>query len=198
MRDFAKNLLEKLYTDIEPVKEAYTNDSFAYVGIGTPDGMVLLQGSLLLNVLPRDYPQTFNTANVRAGHFPLSTVGLDRRAFMDKAIQGVVPTPDGDLIFAGSSPGEYGGTYVPFHQYGAQTQSRLGLLTLIGHQTYEYLDQPRVDWELRAASTPYDGVTELLSEYQLGALRQGAGIEIAALPSRPLTLLHAYRERRQK
>jgi hypothetical protein len=30
--------------------------------------------------------------------------------------------------------------------------------------------QPFFDWELKAAATPYDGLQELMSEYQLGIL----------------------------
>jgi hypothetical protein len=181
MQDFAKNLLDRLYADIEPVKEAYSNDSFSYVAIRRPAGMVLLQASLMLNVLPRDFPSTFSTPNIRAGHFPLAAVGLDREAFLAKALHGLVPTPDGDIQFeAANGPGEYAGQYVPFHEYGFQTQSRLGLLSLFGRQSHEYLDQPRLDWELRGAETPYDGIVELLGEYQLGQPRQAAGIEVVA------------------
>jgi len=97
---------------------------------------------------------------------------------MAQAIQGTIPTPDGSLLFEGNAPGDYSGQYVPFHEYGAQ--SRLSLLSLFGRQAQEYLDQPRLDWELRGAAPPYDGIAELLSEYQLGFLRQAAGIEIAA------------------
>ncbi len=182
MKDFAEKLLGQLYADIEPVEDAYTNDSFAYAAIRTPRDMVLLQASLILNVGPRDFPPTFSTENIRVGHFPLSAIGLSRKTFLANVIEGVIPTPDGDLVFEKNAHGEYSGHYVPFHEFGEQTQSRLGLLSLFGTEAHRYLDQPRVDWELRGANTPYEGIVELYSEYQLGHPRQVAGIEIAALP----------------
>jgi len=182
MKNFAENLLQQFYADIELIEDAYANDSFTYIAIRTPQGMMLLQGSLILNVLPRDFPPTLKTENVRAGHFPLSAIGMERKEFLAKAITGTIITPDGSLSFEEMAPGEYSGQYNAFHEYGTQTQSRLGLLSLGGVQINQYLDRTRIDWELRAAQTPYDGVVELLGEYQLGALRHVAGIEVAALP----------------
>ena len=44
-----------------------------------------------------------------------------------------------------------------------------------------HIRQPHLDWELKAAATPYDGIQELMNKYQLGLLRgDAASVEIFA------------------
>lgn len=180
MKDFAQNLLTRFHADISPVGEAYTQDSFSYAALKQGGRVLLLQGALFLNVLPRKFPETFNSSNLRVGHFPLTAVKLDRVQFLEKVINGVVPTPDGDLNFEGNAPMEYGGTYKKFHEYGANTQSRISVAHLIARQTHDLIDPVALDWELRGAETPYDGTADLFGEYQLGTLKLSANIEISA------------------
>ena len=48
--DFAQQNIDGFFAAIEPLKDAYRNDSFSYVAIDTVDGLVLIQGTLFLNV----------------------------------------------------------------------------------------------------------------------------------------------------
>ena len=38
--------------------------------------------------------------------------------------------------------------------------------------------QPDIDWEIMAASTPYDGIRELMSEYRIGPSSVGGTVNI--------------------
>ncbi len=53
-------------------------------------------------------------------------------------------------------------------------------LTILGAETRHYIEQPTFDWELRAAETPYDGLQDLLNEFQPGLLRGVNSVEILA------------------
>src|SRR5262249_22490176 len=71
--------------------------------------------------------------------------------------------------------------YEPFHPEGLKQQSRFNVLTILGGQLQaDYIRQPLLDWELGAAPTPYGGLQELAFEYQIGALRGVASVEIIA------------------
>jgi hypothetical protein len=56
----------------------------------------------------------------------------------------------------------------------------LAVLSIFGNESTQYLKQPQLDWELRAAPTPYDGLQELLNEYRPGILRHVNCVDVAA------------------
>lgn len=51
------------------------------------------------------------------------------------------------------------------------TQTRFNVLTVMGGGT-ENIRQPEIDWEIKAASRPYEGLQELAHEFGLGLLDQ--------------------------
>ena len=69
--------------------------------------------------------------------------------------------PTGDI--------DYGMAYEPFHPEGLQNQNRLDVFSVSGGSHRDLVRQPLLDWELKAAATPYDNIQELMLEYQLGA-----------------------------
>jgi hypothetical protein len=56
----------------------------------------------------------------------------------------------------------------------------LAVLSILGNESVQYFEQPQLDWELRAAPTPYDGLQELLFEYQPGIMRGVNCVDVAA------------------
>jgi hypothetical protein len=95
-------------------------------------------------------------------------------------LTGTLPTPDGNLQFPGISPEQFDIQYLPLHPVGLQNQNRLNVLRLRGTGQMQYFRQPYFDWELKAAPTPYDGIQELMAEYQLGTLH-GDSVTIEAI-----------------
>ena len=68
--DFVQQKIDEFFAAIEPLKDAYRNDLFSYVAVETVDGLVLIQGTLLLNVQAPTIPlKTDAFKRVRAGHF---------------------------------------------------------------------------------------------------------------------------------
>jgi hypothetical protein len=108
---------------------------------------------------------------VRAGHYPLAELKLDLRGFIERLLGGELQTPDGVLHFPAAEGGHHAASYVPFHPDGLQTQRRINYLTLMGGQTGP-LRQPEIDWEIKAATSPYDGIQELANEFGLGVLTE--------------------------
>jgi hypothetical protein len=121
----------------------------------------------------------FQSESIRAGHFRLADLGLDRVQLIEHISSGTIPTPNGDLLFLGND-GRYGAQFDPFHPEGLKTQSRLCVLRFLGSDLRELLDTQSLDWELRGATPPYDGIFELLNEYRLFQLAEIGTIEVVA------------------
>ena len=97
----AKNSdIENFFTNIFPMKDAY-HESFAYVAIKRDDGaLVLLKGILFFSIGRSKIPFTnFQSENIRAGHYQLSTLKLDAEQLLSNALSGKIETPDGSLSF---------------------------------------------------------------------------------------------------
>jgi len=74
---------------------------------------------------------------------------------------------------------------VPFHPDALQNQVRHNVLTIMSGQA-ETIRQPDIDWEIKVASRPYEGLQELANEFRLGEpLKQHrssrAGVQAALL-----------------
>jgi len=181
--DFAKKYVRDFLTAIAPFSDAYNCDSFSYLAAKTSDGLVLIQGTLFLNPQPPTIPiKIVDTKPAQAGHFYLRDAGLTREQAIDQLLTGKLMTPKGELLFpANSDSHRYGAQYQPYHEIGLRAQRRLTHLAILGAQTGNYIDQPNLDWELRADSIPYDGIQDILHEFQPGILRGVNCVEIAAL-----------------
>ncbi len=81
---------------------------------------------------------------------------------------GRITTPVGELVLPVEADSRVTSTFVPFHQEAIRTGNRLPILTLSGARGDHYVQQPDIDWELKAAPEPFDNLDELLLEYSLG------------------------------
>lgn len=176
----SKKYVDQFLTAIRPVEAAYCNDTFAYLALKKPNGFVMVQGTLYLNVVPRAFPPSpFESENIRASHRPLSELRISRAELIEQISAGELITPEGRVLFPGND-GNHGAMYQPFHTAGLQTQSRLSVLSLFGVNR-ENVDQVALDWELRGGSHPFDGLQDLMNEYQIGVLAGGTNtVELIA------------------
>jgi hypothetical protein len=182
--DHVRKNIEDFLCTISPVEDVYRNDSFSYLAIKTDEGFVVVQGTLYLNTQTPKLPQgKFETPRIRAGHFLLSDTQQNRREFIDQLGMGKLQTPHGELFFPPNTSNMHGTNYHRFHEIGLQSQRRLAVLSIFGAESSNYIhaNQPHLDWEARAADTPYDGLQEILTEYQPGVLQGVNRIDIAAL-----------------
>lgn len=151
----------------------YVHNTFSYVAIRVGDNFTIVQCRIFLSgEISEGYPFShFKSENVRAGQYRLADLGFEAEELLSHAIEGKIKTPDGDLYFPFNPHSAVGYIYNTLHDEGLSTNRRLGVLTILGRQLDLRPRQPHLDWELKAAKTPYDTLQELMYEYRLGALR---------------------------
>lgn len=157
---------------IAPWEDGYTNNSFTFLAIKQKDKFVLVQGAIWLAPTEVRAPlEQFSTDNVRAGHYRLSSLGRTYREIIDAvASSGLIRTPDGDLHFPPMHGSHHSASFTPLHPTALQSQSRVNVLRLGGQQQFITIEPSVLDWELRAARTPYDNLQELMNEYMLSGI----------------------------
>ncbi|MCF1433675.1 hypothetical protein GOZ97_16055 [Agrobacterium vitis] len=173
--------VEAFFASIKDWGDAIEHPSFCYVALETATGFELLQARLIFGATTPFAPLgSFSFKRVMAGHFRLSEIDISPEDFLAGALSGVVRTPQGNIQFSSSS-GRYGGYYQPFHTDGMPNR-RIGVLTILGGKAELQQLQPELDWELKGATVPYDGLQELMNHYRVGTLRSDViAIEAVAL-----------------
>jgi hypothetical protein len=175
-----RRFVDEFFAAIGPCEQAFQNVGLSYLALLSGDRFVITQGRVFLDTGPGKPAQQFQSTNVRAGHVYLSELKLNPRTLIERLVAEKLATPQGDLHFIAAEGGRYAASFVPFHPEGLQTQRRFNVLTIVGGQK-EALRQPDIDWEIKAASTPYDGLQELANDLGLGPLTGGtATVEIVA------------------
>lgn len=183
LADHDQKTIDTFFSGIAPWEDAYKKfASISYFAIKHDGVFVLVQARLFLNTTPSEIPVAhFQTENIRAGHFPIGDLDTSAR----NVIVGLSSTGKlvglNDVQFSSGDSSRYSAYYMPFHPEGLQNGNRLNVMGLTGVRLTEHILQPYFDWEVKAASTPYDNVAELLLEYRLGTLRSdAANVEVIA------------------
>lgn len=183
LADHDQTVIDAFFTGLVPWDDAYKKfASLSYFAVKHDGAFVLMQARLFLNTVPSDLPLThFQTENIRAGHFLISDLKADARSVVGLFTNGKLICSAGELWFPPADRGSYSAYQLPFHPEGLQNGNRVDVLTLTGVRRTEHLRQPQFDWEVKAATTPYDSIAELLIEYRLGTLRgDAANLEVVA------------------
>lgn len=183
LADHDQKVIDGFFAGLAPWEDAYKKfASLSYFAVKHEGAFVLVQARLFLNTVPSDLPLAhFQTANIRAGHFLISDLKADAQGVVGIFTDGKLICPAGELWFPPAHGGSYSAYHLPFHPEGLQNGNRLDVLTLTGARWTEYVRQPQLDWEVKAAMTPYDSIAELLLEYRLGTLRgDAANLEVVA------------------
>jgi hypothetical protein len=163
----SQKFVDDFFAAIAPFEKAFRHAGFSYLAVRLGEDFVLLHGRLFLSAFGSSaMPPRFRSPNVRAGHYRLAELGLDVRGLIEQLCVGLLNTPDGELHFPGTN---YAASFVPFHPHALQKQIRHNVLTIKGEQA-EAIRQPDIDWEIKGASRPYEGLQELANEFALGPL----------------------------
>jgi hypothetical protein len=174
--------IDDFFAAIKPVEEAYRFSTFNFVAVRHEGKFAVAQAALILNMSPPPKrPVKFETANIRAGQYLLSELKFDMKGFVEALISGTVPTPDGDILYLAPDQGPPSPFYMPFHDFGLSQQHRLNVLRISSKTPLQFLPSLALDWELKAAPTPYESMQELSFAYRLGQLRlDQANVELIA------------------
>jgi hypothetical protein len=82
--EFAERCIKAFLAAIEPVQDAYTNDTFSFIAVKSADARILIRGTLYLNVHPISIQYTsLQSDTALAGHFRLNEITLSREKFIE-------------------------------------------------------------------------------------------------------------------
>jgi len=167
--------VDAFFAAVKALEPAFKYDSFSYIAVKHEGAFILLQAALQRHVAKPALPYTvFSTEHVRAGNCLLKDIGQSPRQFVEALFAGSVKVHGAELKFPGDYSNARSTYFSPFWAPALQGQSRANTLQISGAQQATFIRQPMLDWELRAATTPYDNIQELMNEFQLGTL-QGSG-----------------------
>lgn len=152
---------------IEPFAAAYDNPKFTYVAIKQPDGFHIIRSRLYLDE-PYAIPlvPAFSSGSIVAGQFWINDTNSGVEDFLKSVGCGKIEGTDHALIF--DHPIDANSFVSAFHTEGLETQSRLTVLTATGDPMRDFIVQPQIDWELRAANPPFDSLAELMQAFRVG------------------------------
>ncbi len=170
--DANRRFVDDFFATIASYEAAYQHIGFSYLAVKFGTAFAIVRGRIFLNTAPSaGQAQHFQSQHVRAGNYALHELAPDLRDLINRLLKGVLETPHGDLHFMAAPGGAHGAAFEPFHPDGLLNQIRINVLTLMAGTT-ETIRQPEIDWEIKAASRPYDGLQELATEFGLGPLSQ--------------------------
>jgi hypothetical protein len=183
-RPHAFNSASQVFADafvaaIARLEKGYVQGVCTYIAIKVGERFEIIQGRVFLNTAATDIsPLNFQSPNVRAGRFAMTST--DTRPFIEALLTGSLTTPNDTVHFSPQSGGQHGASFVPFHPDGLRTQVRYNVLSLNAGPV-ELSHQPDIDWEVKAAAHPYDGIQELANKLGLArTVGPTATVEIVA------------------
>ena len=167
-----QKLVDDFFAAIATYQSAYQHIAFSYLAIKFGEPYQIVRGRVFMNTSPPTAQlQHFQSSHVRAGYYTLKELGFESvRDLINQLTSGTLETPDGPLLFMAAG-GRHATAFMPFHPDGLTTQTRFNVLTIMAGET-DTIRQPEIDWEIKAAARPYDGLQELANEFALGPLIQ--------------------------
>lgn len=174
--------LDEFFGDIARHSSAYQQDMFSYVALRDGERWVIVVGSLIMHAAaPTMAERSFECAVAKAGVFRLASLNLSPAEFVAKLADGMIQTPHGELEFpavASASPPRHAVNYIPYNPIG--NQARLDTAQIMGEQCETLIRQPMLDWALRGASSPYDGLGDLIVDFGLPQITPAISVHLIA------------------
>src|ERR1700761_9625139 len=167
MNDHDKLNVEKFLLSISPWEAAYVHANFNFIAIKKNGVMNIIFSRIYLNSMPllKVLRKKFDTEHILAGHFLISDLGLTYSELIKQFTEtGRIKTPFGELILPVEDERSITTYFAPLHQDGINNGKRLSYLRFSGENRYSYIQQPHIDWELKAAPEPFDSLADLMQE----------------------------------
>lgn len=155
---------ERFFAELGPIEAVYADPEFAYLLHTNESSVALISARLVLEPLSRDQPdQEIEVAGFYGFRGRLKSLDVTPRRLVEMLLDGVVPGPDRTWLLTQNDQGGEPLLYAQ-HQlrerpaFKQQKVSELfGMLLSAGYRKTE-----EDDWKLRAASTPYSNVNDLM------------------------------------
>lgn len=154
-----------------------SNDAtISYLALTQGSGFVVVAARMTLGGDPADseLPRELGTPNVRAGYFRLKQLGRSVQEYLETTLaQGCVEIPDNTLCFPPHSDSGHGALYKELSETGLHANKRVAVLSLYGGRRELPPIPATLDWELKAATPPFDGLEDLAQVYRFGPVSGG-------------------------
>lgn len=186
MNDYSTKSLSTFFDAVASWRSAYTFARLIYVAVERGDQFAIVFGRLVLGFgSPPSTKPLFAAGSIQAGEWDIpqspnsiedAIAALMSSKGLDVSGHGVLLLPTEQNREVSASPPTL------LHPEGLTNGNRVAVITITGADRYPYVPQPDTDWMLKAASTPYDTLDELMFEYGLGGYRGNVtAFEVAAL-----------------
>lgn len=181
MSEHDQKQLEDFHKAIEPYVACYGHATFSYLSLKKGDAFELIHGRLALQGAPViTASRQFQSANIKAGIFRLGDMGTTVDGIIESLFKGKVKTPQGELNFPSERDRSHSVYFNPFHVEAPLQQNRQMQLYVRGDRR-EQLQTAKLDWEVKAAPTPFDNLRELCDDFAIGPMTgDSVGVEILA------------------
>lgn len=163
--------VEEFFAAIDPIRGGKSEVTFNYLAVLHHDQYILICSRLYFIHRTKVPFSHISTERVRAGQYRLSDLNCSPRELVQQMMSGIVKTPSGNLLFPVDGFNNWHITFQPFHDVGLASQSRMNVLRI--DSSGPSIDSLPLDWELKAAPTPFDSIHELLSYYSVGEFVRG-------------------------
>ena len=161
----AQKELDAFFELINPIANAYSNCTLGYVALKRDDGFEIVHARLLLQTGPASCsPFQVSTEHVRAG----VSQAANPLAVIKQFLSGRISIDHLDLGFLPGESRDYSVYFDRHFDSGIQPELRRARLVVSGGRHHRFLDRRNLDWELRAASVPFDGLEDLCGECLVG------------------------------
>jgi hypothetical protein len=160
--------------------------SFLAIRNEVTNEFVIIKARLFLSSgIPVFESKKLKTTNVFAGSFVVERgearhIKLDELDLVKQVLSGVVRTPQGTVSFYGRN--------ITFNPHFIDGQESFAILS-ISSDEFKQADQFRlIDWELRAATEPYDGLQDLALDLGLGSVQNPGESSVEIIASNVMVL----------
>lgn len=172
--------LADFFAGVSGHASGFQGTTFSYVALRDGDRWIVVTASLILHALaPTVTDRRFESPVAKAGVFALdSAKALE---FLIELTNGPIETPHGALEFpaaAAGSPPRYAINHTPYNPVG--NQARVDTAQIFGEQAERFIRQPGLDWSLRASTTPFDGLADLVSDFGVPAVGHTIAVNVVA------------------
>ena len=181
MNDYERKQFDEFFAAIEPNLAGYKHATLSYLALRKGEACQLVQGRLLLHgVPPAIASKHFESESLRAEVCRLDELKLNLKEVIESLLSGKLRTPHTELLFPPEKDRCHSVYFNPFHSDGVPFQQRQMQLHIRGDRR-DRLESPQLDWELKAAATPFDSVQELCAEFSVGSTNgDDATVEVIA------------------
>lgn len=162
--------IDAFFGAIGPWLPGYKSQTFGFFGVQAGNTIEICAAQVRLHALKKPRPPVGRAGRFAYGIVEVRRVAQGAQALVQALVNGTpIRLPDGRglVLSASENANVIAVPHTELHAEGLAMGARLSVLEILGGMLE--LVQPQVDWELKAARTPYDGLNELLVAYQIRA-----------------------------